>query len=115
MDLKHRLLKESFGYEVFRPGQERLIDAMVSGRDVLGVMPTGAGKSICYQIAGMLLPGITLVISPLISLMQDQVSALCRTGISACLINSAQTAGERREAMQRGASLRAVLRQFVRC
>ena len=66
MDLKHRLLQESFGYASFRPGQQKLIDAMLAGRDVLGVMPTGAGKSICYQIAGMLLPGVTLVVSPLI-------------------------------------------------
>ena len=75
MDLKHRLLWEAFGYTEFRPGQQKLIDAMLAGRDVLGVMPTGAGKSICYQVSAMLLPGITLVISPLISLMQDQVSA----------------------------------------
>ena len=76
MDLKHRLLWETFGYTEFRPGQLKLIDAMLAGRDVLGVMPTGAGKSICYQMAGMLLRGVTLVISPLISLMQDQVTAL---------------------------------------
>lgn len=100
MDLKHRLLQESFGYTSFRPGQQKLIDAMLGGRDVLGVMPTGAGKSICYQIAGMLLPGVTLVVSPLISLMQDQVAALCRAGISACLFNSAQTSEERRQTMQ---------------
>ena len=99
MDLKHRLLQESFGYATFRPGQERLIDAMIAGQDVLGVMPTGAGKSICYQISGMILPGITLVISPLISLMQDQVAALRKAGISACLLNSAQTYEERRQAM----------------
>ncbi|HIV68882.1 MAG TPA: DNA helicase RecQ [Candidatus Butyricicoccus stercorigallinarum] len=100
MDLKHRLLRESFGYASFRPGQQKLIDAMLGGRDVLGVMPTGAGKSICYQIAGMLLPGVTLVVSPLISLMQDQVAALCRAGLPACLLNSAQTAEERRRAVQ---------------
>lgn len=96
MDLKHRLLWECFGYTSFRPGQQKLIDAMLAGRDVLAVMPTGAGKSICYQIAGMILPGVTLVISPLISLMQDQVAALRRAGISACLLNSAQTLEERR-------------------
>lgn len=100
MDLKHRLLKEAFGYTEFRPGQQKLIDAMLTGRDVLGVMPTGAGKSICYQISAMLLPGLTLVISPLISLMQDQVAALHRAGIASCLINSAQTVQERREAMR---------------
>lgn len=100
MDLKHRLLQESFGYTEFRPGQQKLIDAILAGRDVLGVMPTGAGKSICYQLSGMLLPGVTLVVAPLISLMQDQVATLQRKGISACLLNSAQTAQERRSAMQ---------------
>lgn len=100
MDLKHRLLWESFGYTEFRPGQQKLIDAILAGRDVLGVMPTGAGKSICYQLSGMLLPGVTLVISPLISLMQDQVAALQRKGIPACLLNSAQTAQERSSTMQ---------------
>lgn len=100
MDLKHRLLQESFGYASFRPGQQKLIDAMLAGRDVLGVMPTGAGKSICYQISAMLLPGITLVISPLISLMHDQVAALRAAGISACLLNSTQTEWERRQAIE---------------
>lgn len=99
MDLKHRLLWETFGYTEFRPGQLKLIDSMLAGRDVLGVMPTGAGKSICYQMAGMLLRGVTLVISPLISLMQDQVTALQRAGISACFINSSQSAEERRDAI----------------
>lgn len=99
MDLKHRLLRETFGYTEFRPGQLRLIDAMLAGRDVLGVMPTGAGKSICYQMAGMLLRGVTLVISPLISLMQDQVTALQKAGISACFINSSQSPAERRDAI----------------
>ncbi|MCD8356777.1 MAG: ATP-dependent DNA helicase, partial [Clostridia bacterium] len=109
MDLKHRLLWEAFGYTEFRPGQQKLIDAMLAGRDVLGVMPTGAGKSICYQISAMLLPGISLVISPLISLMQDQVAALRRAGISACLLNSAQTLQERQEAMQLAAAGRCKL------
>lgn len=99
MDLKHRLLWETFGYTEFRPGQLRLIDAMLAGRDVLGVMPTGAGKSICYQMAGMLLRGVTLVISPLISLMQDQVASLQKAGISACFINSSQSPEERSHAI----------------
>lgn len=109
MDLKHRILRESFGYTEFRPGQQKLIDSILAGRDVLGVMPTGAGKSICYQLSGMLLPGVTLVIAPLISLMQDQVAALQRMGISACLLNSAQTAQERRSAIQLAAAGRAKL------
>ena len=109
MDLKHRLLYESFGYTEFRPGQQKLIDAILAGRDVLGVMPTGAGKSICYQISGMLLPGVTLVVAPLISLMQDQVTTLLRRGISACLLNSAQTAQERQHAIRLAAAGRAKL------
>ncbi len=109
MDLKHRILRESFGYTSFRPGQQKLIDAIVAGRDVLGVMPTGAGKSICYQVSAMLLPGVTLVISPLISLMHDQVAALRTAGISACLINSAQTPGERRLSMRQAAQGRCKL------
>ncbi|MEG1492271.1 MAG: DNA helicase RecQ [Oscillospiraceae bacterium] len=87
MNIKEAL-KEYFGYDEFRTGQEELIAAVLLGRDVLGVMPTGAGKSLCYQIPALLLPGITLVISPLISLMKDQVNALSQAGISADFINS---------------------------
>lgn len=73
---KYNILEKYFGYKSFRKGQETLIDAILSGQDVLGIMPTGAGKSICYQVPALMLPGITVVISPLISLMKDQVSAL---------------------------------------
>ena len=85
---KNELLYRIFGYEQFRPGQEKLIDAVLSGKDVFGIMPTGGGKSICYQIPALMLPGITLVISPLISLMQDQVAALKAAGVPAAYINS---------------------------
>lgn len=81
-------LKAVFGYDSFRPGQESVINAVLEGRDILAVMPTGAGKSLCYQVPAMLLSGITLVISPLISLMQDQVKALNEAGVDAAFINS---------------------------
>lgn len=81
-------LKAVFGYDSFRQGQESVINAVLEGRDILAVMPTGAGKSLCYQVPAMLLSGITLVISPLISLMQDQVKALNEAGVDAAFINS---------------------------
>lgn len=81
-------LKAVFGYDSFRPGQEAVINAILKGRDILAVMPTGAGKSLCYQVPAMLLSGITLVTSPLISLMQDQVKALNEAGVDAAFINS---------------------------
>ena len=81
-------LKAVFGYDSFRPGQEAVINAILDGRGILAVMPTGAGKSLCYQVPAMLFSGITLVISPLISLMQDQVKALNEAGVNAAFINS---------------------------
>ena len=83
------LLKRYFGHSAFRPGQETLIDGLLSGRDVLGVMPTGAGKSMCYQIPALAMEGMTLVISPLISLMADQVAALNQAGVPGAYLNSA--------------------------
>ena len=87
-------LKRYFGYDSFRPGQSGIVSAILSGRDVLGVMPTGAGKSICYQIPAAMLPGVTIVISPLISLMRDQVDALNDVGLPAAFINTTQTPDE---------------------
>ena len=85
---KYEILEKVFGYKSFRSGQEELIDALLDGSDVLGIMPTGAGKSICYQIPALLMDGLTLVISPLISLMEDQVEALAQVGVRAAYLNS---------------------------
>lgn len=95
------LLKTYFGYDTFRIGQEDIIQSVLSGRDVMAVMPTGAGKSLCYQIPALLLPGITLVISPLISLMQDQVKSLNEAGIHAAYINSSLTETQISKAISR--------------
>jgi ATP-dependent DNA helicase RecQ len=89
-----RLLKDYFGYASFRAGQEDVIGAILSGRDILTVMPTGAGKSLCYQIPALMLPGLTVVISPLIALMKDQVRGLKEAGIEAGYINSSQSPAE---------------------
>lgn len=91
------LLKKHFGYDSFRKGQSELISHILSGEDALAIMPTGAGKSICYQIPAMLLDGITLVISPLISLMKDQVDNLNQIGISSTFINSSLSSSEYRQ------------------
>lgn len=88
------LLKKHFGYTTFRKGQEKIISSILSGTDTFGIMPTGGGKSICYQIPALLLPGITLVISPLISLMKDQVDALDNLGIPSAYINSSLSQSE---------------------
>ena len=97
---KFEILKQIFGYDTFREGQEELVDSSLSGRDVLGIMPTGAGKSICFQVPALLFPGITIVVSPLISLMKDQVSALNAAGVHAAYINSSLTEGQYRKAME---------------
>lgn len=85
---KSRLLKQYFGHSSFREGQGELIDNLISGRDVIGIMPTGAGKSVCYQIPSLMLEGVAIVISPLISLMKDQVNSLTEAGIKAAFLNS---------------------------
>ena len=94
MNNAQTLLKKYFGYENFRPGQDELINHILNEEDCLGIMPTGAGKSICYQIPAMILPGITIVISPLISLMKDQVDGLNEIGIPSTYINSTLTESE---------------------
>lgn len=98
---KSEALRRYFGHNAFRPGQEALIDSILSHRDVLGVMPTGGGKSMCYQIPALLLPGVTIVISPLISLMTDQVMALRQAGVSAGFLNSAQSEAHIRDTYRR--------------
>ena len=90
-----------FGYPSFRPGQEKIISAVLSGRDCIGLMPTGAGKSLTFQIPARILPGTVLVLSPLISLMKDQVDALERTGFRATVVNSTLDPAERRERLRR--------------
>ena len=92
MQDQYEVLYRYFGYTVFRSGQAELIDAQLSGRDVFGIMPTGGGKSLCYQIPALMLEGITLVVSPLISLMKDQVTALKNMGVSAAYVNRSLSA-----------------------
>ncbi len=92
-----QILKKIFGYDDFKPFQKQVIDAVLAGRDCLAVLPTGGGKSLCYQIPAILLPGITVVVSPLIALMRDQVTALVEAGVDAVFINSTLTVDDRRE------------------
>jgi ATP-dependent DNA helicase RecQ len=91
-----RILRDHFGFSSFRDGQERLVDAALAGRDALGVLPTGGGKSLCYQVPALALPGLTLVLSPLISLMEDQTQRALSASIPAAFITSALSARERR-------------------
>ena len=97
-------LKKVYGHQAFRPGQQELVDGLLAGRDVLGVMPTGSGKSLCYQIPALLLSGTTLVISPLISLMKDQVTALKLRGITAAFLNSSMDETAYRETAYQAAT-----------
>ena len=95
----YQTLKHYFGYDTLRPGQQDLMEGILNGIDVLGIMPTGAGKSLCYQVPALMLPGITIVISPLISLMSDQVKALNQAGVHAAYINSSLTENQIRAAL----------------
>src|SRR5919206_4166562 len=96
-----RTMREVFGFTKLRPGQEEVIRSILSGRDTLAVMPTGAGKSLCYQLPALHLEGTTIVVSPLISLMKDQVDKLAEAGVEAAQVNSALTEAERREELGR--------------
>ena len=98
--LEKQTLKTYFGYDTFRPGQEVIVEHILAGRDVLAVMPTGAGKSLCYQLPALLLPGITVVVSPLISLMMEQVKALNEAGVHAAYINSSLTESQIARALE---------------
>src|SRR3982751_6784924 len=89
-----RVLKTAFGYDKFRPGQEAAVTAILSGRDTVVVLPTGGGKSLCFQVPALLMPGITVVVSPLISLMKDQVDALTAKSLPAAFINSTLTSAQ---------------------
>ena len=101
---KYEALRQTFGYSSFRSGQEQIVDALLSGRDALCVMPTGAGKSICFQIPALLLPGVALVISPLISLMKDQVASLNQAGVRAAYLNSSLTPRQYAHAIENACS-----------
>src|SRR5688572_10166710 len=104
-------LRERFGYPAFRPGQQELVRAVLDGRDALGILPTGGGKSVCYQVPALLLPGLTLVVSPLISLMADQVERARRAGIEAERLTADRTPGEREQviALARAGRLKLLL------
>ena len=91
------VLREVFGFEEFLSGQQEIVDHILAGRDGLAVMPTGGGKSLCYQLPGLVKEGVTLVVSPLIALMKDQVDALQGKGVNAAVINSTQTWDEQKE------------------
>ena len=88
MEQARAVLASRFGYDAFRPGQEAVVSALLSGRDVLAVMPTGAGKSVCYQVPAVVMEGMALVVSPLVSLMADQVRAVQEAGIRGAYLNS---------------------------
>src|SRR5439155_4035295 len=99
MDLS-LLLRERFGFEEFRPAQKQVIDRVIAGENVLAVMPTGSGKSLCYQLPALALPGLTLVISPLIALMKDQVDQLDHLGLPATVINSTVSREQQRSRLE---------------
>ena len=100
MDEARRVLAARFGFPDFRPSQKPILEAVLAGRDALAIMPTGAGKSLCFQLPALLLPGVTIVVSPLIALMKDQVDSLQQKGIPATFINSSIGLGDQEQRMQ---------------
>ena len=92
--MQGQILKDVFGFDSFRPGQENIVQALLAGRNVLAVMPTGSGKSLCFQIPALVLGGLTIVVSPLVALMLDQGAALRLAGIAADTMNSSRGRGE---------------------
>src|SRR3982751_6557314 len=103
MEKARATLRESFGYPGFRPGQERSIASVLGGRDTLVVLPTGGGKSLCFQVPALILPGLTVVVSPLISLMKDQVDALESRGLPAAFVNSSLSSSQVSDRLGRAA------------
>ena len=97
---KYDILKKYFGYTAFRDGQDKLIDSILCGKDVLGVMPTGAGKSLCFQVPTLMMKGVTIVVSPLISLMKDQVTNLVQQGVNAAYINRSLTSAQYQKVLE---------------
>src|SRR5947208_16132954 len=95
------VLSERFGFDAFRPGQERVVDALLAGRSALAVFPTGAGKSLCYQLPALMLERVTVVVSPLIALMKDQIDLLARQGVDAARLDSSLDANEVRAVSER--------------
>src|ERR671920_1776873 len=95
------VLADRFGFESFLPGQEQVVEALLAGRSALAVFPTGAGKSLCYQLPALLLDGVTVVVSPLIALMKDQIDFLAERGIPAARLDSSLAAAEQREIFDR--------------
>src|SRR5580658_10959735 len=96
-----RVLRKTFGFESFRPGQAEIVSAILEGRDVLAVMPTGSGKSLCYQLPALVRDGLTVVVSPLIALMRNQVAQLCGYGVAAAALNSSNDPAENRAILDR--------------
>lgn len=101
MEQARAVLASRFGYDAFRPGQEAVVSALLAGRDVLAVMPTGAGKSVCYQVPAVVMEGMALVVSPLVSLMANQVRAVQEAGIRGAYLNSTLAPGQQAEVLRR--------------